>query len=75
MLQDQVNEWANMTGFLSALGGVCLQSRSVRNRYCVRTFSDFDLTLLAYVDFFGRLSMVIMCCVVQCDDSHGAAQE
>lgn len=29
-LQDQVNEWANMTGFLCALGGVCLQRRSPR---------------------------------------------
>ncbi|CAG2057365.1 unnamed protein product, partial [Timema podura] len=25
---DQINEWANMTGFLSALGGVCLQRKS-----------------------------------------------
>ena len=29
-LEDQVNEWANMTGFLCALGGVCLQRRSPR---------------------------------------------
>nr|CAD7452027.1 unnamed protein product [Timema tahoe] len=27
-LEDQINEWANMTGFLSALGGVCLQRKS-----------------------------------------------
>jgi neurofibromin 1 len=27
-LQDQINEWANMTGFLCALGGVCLQRKS-----------------------------------------------
>ena len=27
-LEDQVNEWANMTGFLCALGGVCLQRKS-----------------------------------------------
>jgi hypothetical protein len=27
-LEDQVNEWANMTGFLVALGGVCLQRKS-----------------------------------------------
>lgn len=26
--QDQINEWANMTGFLCALGGVCLQRKS-----------------------------------------------
>ncbi|XP_074600003.1 neurofibromin 1 isoform X2 [Brevipalpus obovatus] len=27
-LEDQINEWANMTGFLCALGGVCLQRKS-----------------------------------------------
>ncbi|KAM7311836.1 hypothetical protein ISCGN_008743, partial [Ixodes scapularis] len=27
-LEDQLNEWANMTGFLCALGGVCLQRKS-----------------------------------------------
>lgn len=26
-LEEQINEWANMTGFLCALGGVCLQKR------------------------------------------------
>lgn len=26
-LEDQINEWANMTWFLVALGGVCLQQR------------------------------------------------
>lgn len=26
-LDEQINEWANMTGFLCALGGVCLQKR------------------------------------------------
>ncbi|CAG0893417.1 unnamed protein product, partial [Cyprideis torosa] len=31
-LEDQINEWANMTGFLVSLGGVCLQRKSpVRN--------------------------------------------
>lgn len=29
-LEDQINEWANMTGFLLSLGGVCLQSKSPR---------------------------------------------
>lgn len=28
LFQDQINEWANMTGFLCALGGVCLQRKS-----------------------------------------------
>ncbi|XP_031834542.1 neurofibromin 1 isoform X3 [Nomia melanderi] len=27
-LEEQINEWANMTGVLCALGGVCLQKRS-----------------------------------------------
>lgn len=27
-VEDQLNEWANMTGFLCALGGVCLQRSS-----------------------------------------------
>lgn len=27
-VEEQINEWANMTGFLCALGGVCLQRRS-----------------------------------------------
>lgn len=27
-LEEQINEWANMTGFLCALGGVCLQRRA-----------------------------------------------
>ncbi|PSN44310.1 Neurofibromin [Blattella germanica] len=27
-LEDQINVWANMTGFLCALGGVCLQRKS-----------------------------------------------
>ncbi|KAF5294854.1 hypothetical protein FQA39_LY00338 [Lamprigera yunnana] len=27
-LDDQINEWANMTGFLCALGGVCFQRKS-----------------------------------------------
>ena len=26
-LEDQVNEWANTTGFLCALGSVCLQNK------------------------------------------------
>ncbi len=27
VLQDQLNEWANMTGFLCAHGSVCLQNK------------------------------------------------
>lgn len=29
-VEEQINEWAKMTGFLCALGGVCLQRRSSR---------------------------------------------
>jgi len=29
-VQDCLNEWANMTGFLCALGSVCLQNKSHR---------------------------------------------
>ena len=29
-LEDQVNEWANMTGFLCALGSVCLQNKTTK---------------------------------------------
>ncbi|KAF4521106.1 hypothetical protein B566_EDAN009061 [Ephemera danica] len=31
-LEDQINEWANMTGFLCAMGGVCLQQRKAPAR-------------------------------------------
>ncbi|KAF2359602.1 Ras GTPase-activating protein [Trinorchestia longiramus] len=35
---DQVNEWANMTGFLCALGGVCLMGKSPSARASHHTF-------------------------------------
>ncbi|XP_014223009.1 neurofibromin isoform X2 [Trichogramma pretiosum] len=38
-LEDQINEWANMTGFLCALGGVCLQRTSP-----TRPLSNLSLT-------------------------------
>lgn len=31
-VEEQINEWANMTGFLCALGGVCLQCHSPIDR-------------------------------------------
>lgn len=31
-LEEQINEWANMTWFLVALGGVCLQQKPRANR-------------------------------------------
>lgn len=39
-LEDHVNEWANMTGFLCALGSVCLQNKSHRSRSELRSVSD-----------------------------------
>ena len=30
-LEDQLAEWANMTGFLVALGGICLKKQSPEN--------------------------------------------
>lgn len=39
-MEEQINEWANMTGFLCALGGVCLQRRSPnRPPYCGLPFN------------------------------------
>ena len=40
-LQDQLNEWANMTGFLCALGSVCLQNKSHRARLDMYTYIFF----------------------------------
>ncbi|XP_012529974.1 neurofibromin [Monomorium pharaonis] len=38
-VEEQINEWANMTGFLCALGGVCLQRRSPNRPYGVFSFN------------------------------------
>uniref|UniRef100_T1J6E5 Neurofibromin n=1 Tax=Strigamia maritima TaxID=126957 RepID=T1J6E5_STRMM len=38
-LEDQFNEWVNMTGFLCALGGVCLQRKSSRMTTSISAFS------------------------------------
>ncbi|KAL3856417.1 hypothetical protein ACJMK2_011181 [Sinanodonta woodiana] len=40
-LEDQLNEWANMTGFLCALGGVRLQSKV--HRVSSSSLSGFDI--------------------------------
>ncbi|KAK2156732.1 hypothetical protein LSH36_206g01021 [Paralvinella palmiformis] len=39
-LEDHLNEWANMTGFLCALGSVCLQNKS--HRASVSTMTSLD---------------------------------
>lgn len=41
-LEEHINEWANMTGFLCALGGVCLQHRSP-NRPVLSSGTLFNL--------------------------------
>lgn len=38
-IEEQINEWANMTGFLCALGGVCLQRRSPSRPPCSVPFN------------------------------------
>ena len=49
--QDHLNEWANMTGFLCALGSVCLQNKSHRARFvsplihhCIYWHSSSNIT-------------------------------
>ena len=37
-LEDQLNEWANMTGFLCSLGSVCLTNQQVQLRSRNYTF-------------------------------------
>ncbi|KAK4305959.1 hypothetical protein Pmani_022180 [Petrolisthes manimaculis] len=41
-IQDQVNEWANMTGFLCALGGVCLLGKSPSRQVSSSALSTLD---------------------------------
>ncbi|XP_022666414.1 neurofibromin-like isoform X2 [Varroa destructor] len=76
-LEDQVNEWANMTGFLSALGGVCLQrksparsrsSSSVHSSYAascdarkILTGQDIMQQYCPVLDFVGQLLKLLVC--------------
>ncbi|CAH2003701.1 unnamed protein product [Acanthoscelides obtectus] len=41
-LEEQINEWANMTGFLCALGGVCLQRKSPSRSTLVSSHSSLS---------------------------------
>lgn len=42
-LEEQINEWANMTWFLLALGGVCLQKRSSSSRQMLQSQNHVSL--------------------------------
>ncbi|XP_034936145.1 neurofibromin isoform X2 [Chelonus insularis] len=42
-LEEQINEWANMTGFLCALGGVCLQKKSPSKPISTGMIPSLDL--------------------------------
>lgn len=48
--KEQINEWANMTGFLCALGGVCLQRKSPsRPNLCSNSYSSFSSMTISSV--------------------------
>lgn len=65
-LEDHVNEWANMTGFLCALGSVCLQNKSHRSRseLSVSTISSVSSmsTMTTYASIDSRKSSVLPGC-------------
>lgn len=49
-LKEQINEWANMTGFLCALGGVCLQRKSPsRSTLSANSYSSFSSMTISSV--------------------------
>lgn len=72
-LDDQVNEWANMTGFLCALGGICLQKKSTRLTTSASTFSldsrksnllpngNQDIQYCPVTQFVGMLLRLLVC--------------
>ncbi|XP_044015830.1 neurofibromin isoform X2 [Aphidius gifuensis] len=43
-LEEQINEWANMTGFLCALGGVCLQKKLPNRQLTTTSLSSSSST-------------------------------
>ena len=69
-LEDQVAEWANMTGFLVALGGVCLQRKSPasgrdasgkRAGVTALTPSSGDMQYCPVTQFLGHLLRLLVC--------------
>ncbi|CAH1393434.1 unnamed protein product [Nezara viridula] len=69
-LEDQINEWANMTGFLCALGGVCLQRKSpvrpVQNitdprKPTVLANPSQEIQYCPVTQFIGHLLRLLVC--------------
>ena len=69
-LEDQVAEWTNMTGFLVALGGVCLQKKSPasarsgeasRGRVPGALEQCRDLQYCPVTQFLGHLLRLLVC--------------
>lgn len=57
--KDQINEWANMTGFLCALGGVCLQRKSPsRPTLSTSSHSSYSSLSTVTVSSMGTVSSV-----------------
>ncbi|XP_066962551.1 neurofibromin isoform X3 [Macrobrachium rosenbergii] len=71
--QDQVNEWANMTGFLCALGGVCLLGKSPSRssggsnlagdirKPAVLPNTNQDMQYCPVTQFVGHLLKLLVC--------------
>jgi len=70
-LEDQVAEWANMTGFLVALGGVCLQKKSpasgrvdagrARGLGALPHSACQDMQYCPVTQFLGHLLRLLVC--------------
>ncbi|RWS09353.1 neurofibromin-like protein, partial [Dinothrombium tinctorium] len=73
-LEDQINEWANMTGFLCALGGVCLQRKSPSTKTniaasllldsrkgSVMTSGQDSLQYCPVTQFVGQILRLLVC--------------
>ncbi|KAF6216642.1 hypothetical protein GE061_000988 [Apolygus lucorum] len=70
-LEDQINEWANMTGFLCALGGVCLQRKSPGGRAmpsitdprksAIITNPSQEFQYCPVTQFIGHLLRLLVC--------------
>ncbi|XP_023326814.1 neurofibromin isoform X3 [Eurytemora carolleeae] len=70
-LEDQVAEWANMTGFLVALGGVCLQRKSPasarqdlgrgRGISALPHSAGQDMQYCPVTQFLGHLLRLLVC--------------
>lgn len=57
LFKDQINEWANMTGFLCALGGVCLQRKSPSR--ASSSLSNNSIVSTSTVSSMGTVSSIV----------------